>query len=71
MTEEVINDYQADSDLAPKKRGRPAKVIEAMAEEPALTPAPVEEVLIAEEVYISPQTKLEMEAGRKALMGIR
>lgn len=69
MSDEAVNDYMADAETQPKKRGRPAKV-EAPVTMVEDAP-PVEEVLIAEEVYISPQTKLEMEAGRKALMGIR
>jgi len=66
MTEETpIADYAADADVAQKKRGRPAKAAEVTIQtvvEDAPAPAPE-----APAVYISEQTKLEMEAGRKAI----
>jgi hypothetical protein len=73
MNEEAINDYNADAEVQPKRRGRPAKAIEPPAEVTLVVeeaPAPVQEVpaVSAEpEPYISPATLAEIEAGRRAL----
>jgi len=76
MTDE-INDYKADAEVTPRRRGRPAKAAApvAPAVEPEVeavsAPVAVEEPVVKVEpvsdTYISPQVRLEIEAGRRAL----
>jgi len=69
MTDE-INDYKADAELTPRRRGRPVKAVSA--EPVAEAPAPLAEEAPAQPepvsvTYVSPQVRLEIEAGRRAL----
>lgn len=66
MNEDAISDYKADAEIQPKRRGRAAKPVEP----PAEVTLVVEEAPAAPaepEPYMSPQTRLEIEAGRKAI----
>lgn len=73
MSEEVINDYVADAELAPKRRGRTPKIEETpitatlVVEDapPVNAPEPIDER------KLTAATRLEMEVGRKVLEGYK
>jgi hypothetical protein len=68
MNEDTINDYKADAEIQPKRRGRPAKVVEPVVEVTLVVEEAPATIPPAEpEPYISPATRLELEAGRRAL----
>jgi hypothetical protein len=72
MSEEVINDYVADAELAPKRRGRPPKIEETPAATLTVEDAPpVDAPEPVDERKLTAATRLEMEVGRKVLEGYK